>query len=316
MPGHLSTLEPSLDGRATPLRLAHPPQRWWLHILLFLLTLLTTTVVGAHLAWRFQTNLPPSLDVNWLALPELLRHPSQLVLGLPFSLSLLAILLAHEFGHYFACRYYGLDASLPYFLPAPTLIGTFGATIRIRSYIDRKRVLFDVGLAGPLAGFAVLLPLLVLGLLWSRVAPGVIASGDVLFGTPYLLRVLESWFFPGTGPAHIYLHPVARAAWVGLFATALNLLPIGQLDGGHILYAIVGEKAKLLFKLFIVALIPLGRMYWPWYAWAIVLFLWGRKHPFIYDPRRLGRGRRWLGVLALVIFLVSFMPVPIHIRGL
>src|SRR5205085_12096445 len=185
-------------------------------------------------------------------------HPLVLFDGIAFSLTLMTILLAHEMGHYFACRYYGINASLPYFLPAPTLIGTLGAFIRIRSPIYTRRALFDVGVAGPLAGFAVLLPALILGLLHSKILPGVANRGDFVFGTPLALRLLEWVFFHGVSVADINLHPVARAAWVGLLATALNLLPIGQLDGGHILYSFFGQTHKLLSRLFVAAIIPIG----------------------------------------------------------
>ena len=188
--------------------------------------------------------------------------PGRLLRGLPFSLTLMTILLAHEFGHYLACVYYRVDASLPYFLPSPTLIGTFGAFIRIRSPIYSKRVLFDIGIAGPLAGFVFLLPALAIGLAFSKVIPGIAHQGSVQFGTPPVQWLLEQAIFPGVAPGDIYLHPVARAAWVGVFATALNLLPIGQLDGGHILYALVGERHKLVSKVVIALLVPLGIFFW------------------------------------------------------
>ncbi|MGH9665274.1 MAG: site-2 protease family protein, partial [Bryobacteraceae bacterium] len=211
--------------------------RLWLHVLLFLLTLLTTTMVGVGLARGFALNRPLDFDVDLNAYSQLFAHPHILLAGLPFSLTLLTILLAHELGHYLMCLHYGVDASRPYFIPAPTLIGTFGAFIRIRSPIYSKRVLFDIGIAGPIAGFVVLLAPLIAGVALSKVSPGISLRSDLVYGTPGLLRLLEWIVFPGVSPQDIYLHPVARAAWVGLLATALNLLPIGQLDGGHILYA-------------------------------------------------------------------------------
>jgi membrane-associated protease RseP (regulator of RpoE activity) len=245
------------------------------------------------------------------AFMKMWTHPLSLLAGMPFSLTLITILLAHEFGHYFACRYYGVNASLPYFIPAPTLIGTLGAVIRIRSPIYSKQVLFDVGIAGPLAGFVFLLPALGIGLACSKVLPGIAHRGDFVFGVPPLLWLLEKAIFPGVAASDIYLHPVARAAWVGIFATSLNLLPIGQLDGGHILYAFVGERHKLLSKIFIIALVPLGFLYWPWFLWAAVLLVFGLRHPSVFDTTRLSPGRRRLGYLALVIFGLCFMAAPI-----
>ena len=289
--------------------------RYWLHALLFLLTLITTTGVGARLAHNFQANRPAfELEQDLSALVEILYHPSLLVDGLPFSLTLLAILLAHELGHYLTCVWNGIDVSLPYFIPAPTFIGTFGAFIRIRSPIYSKRVLFDVGLAGPLAGFLFLLPAMAIGLAYSKVAPGFAEGGDLIFGTPPVLRALEALIFPGVAPGDIYLHPVARAAWVGVLATALNLLPIGQLDGGHILYAFVARRHRLLSRLFVGALIPIGVFYWyGWLVWAGFFAFFGLKHPpTIYDPVELDPVRRRLGVVALLILLATFTLAPFH----
>ena len=234
-----------------------------------------------------------------------------LIVGLPFALTLLGILLAHELGHYITARRYQLEASPPYFLPAPPVIGTFGAFIRIRSIMFSRKVLFDVAAAGPLAGFVVLLPVTLVGLSMSKVVPGIAAQGDFVFGTPLLLHALEGLFFPGAGQADIYLHPVARAAWVGIFATALNLLPIGQLDGGHLVYALFGERHRVMTKVALGALIPLGFLYPAWWFWGIVLFLLGRKHPFIYDSEPLGWQRKLIAAISGIIFLISFMPVPI-----
>jgi membrane-associated protease RseP (regulator of RpoE activity) len=287
--------------------------RYWLHLLLLGLTALTTTAMGARLVENFRANQPAfELDRDLAAFAYIWREPAALLTGLPFSLTLMAVLLAHEFGHYLACRYYRVDASLPYFLPAPTFIGTFGAFIRIRSPIYAKQVLFDVGIAGPLAGFLLLLPALGVGLAYSKVLPQIAHRGDLVFGVPPLLWLLEKAIFPGVSPADIYLHPVARAAWVGIFATALNLLPIGQLDGGHILYSFIGERHRALSKVFILALVPLGILYWPWFVWAAMLLIFGlQRHPSIFDAARLSPGRRRLGFAALVIFALCFMAAPI-----
>lgn len=285
----------------------------WRHILLFLLTLLSTTAVGARLAFNFEQNRPTYIDDLWVAILSV-AHPSSLLHGLPFSLTLLTILLAHEMGHYLTCRYYQIDASLPYFLPAPTLIGTFGAFIRIRSAIPSKRQLFDVGIAGPLAGFLFVVPTLAIGLAYSKIIPGIAVQGDFVFGTPGIMRLFEAWIMPGVSPADILVHPIARAAWAGVLATALNLMPIGQLDGGHILYSFVGERHKILTRLFVFALLPLGYFSdsWSWIFWAALIFFFGMKHPRLYDRSSLGGGRVQLAVLALLIFVLCFSPTPVR----
>lgn len=291
-------------------------QRYALHLGLLLLTLLTTTIVGAGLAESFRNGVPIEIDRSLLIFIDFPRHPGLLLDGLPFSLTLLTILLAHEMGHYLTCVRYGIDASLPYFLPAPTLIGTFGAFIRIRSPIYRKRELFDVGISGPLAGFVLLLPALAIGVACSKVIHGIANQGDFIFGTPAILRVFEWAIFPGVPASDIYLHPVARAAWVGILATALNLLPIGQLDGGHILYSFIGDKHRLLSKIFVVALIPIGFFYsWSWLAWAVLLFLFGLRHPVICDITKIDKTRTRLGWIALVIFLLCFTLAPVRAGG-
>lgn len=305
------------NGLFWPPRLPEPVQplwrrRLWLHILLFLLTFLTTTTLGARLAFNFDRNLPPfDLEHDLMVFVQVLRAPSILADGLPYSVTLLLILLAHEFGHWFACVYHGIEASLPFFLPAPTFIGTFGAFIRFRSAVKSRRELFDVGVAGPLAGFAFAIPALGVGLALSKVVPGIGLQGEMQLGTPLLMRLIEAWLFPGSAPADIYLHPVARAAWVGLLATALNLLPVGQLDGGHIVYACFGEKHSKVSLAVICLLLPLGFIYWPWWFWAVILFFWGRRHFSVYDMGPLGKGRWQLLALTLLIFVLSFIPAPV-----
>ncbi len=270
--------------------------------------------MGASLQADFDRNLPFDVREYLNSFVNFWRHPAFLLQGLPFALTLLTILLAHECGHYLACLYYGVDASLPYFLPAPTLMGTFGAFIRIRSAIFSKRQLFDIGVAGPLAGFVFLLPALAIGVAFSKVIPGIANHGDVQFGTPALAWLVQKAIFPGVPVSDIYLHPVARAAWIGILATALNLLPIGQLDGGHIMYALVGDKHKWLSKIFIFSLIPIGYFWkwWPWYVWAAVLFVIFRRHPVIEDSSKIGPGRKWLALAALIVFLLSFTVAPVN----
>jgi membrane-associated protease RseP (regulator of RpoE activity) len=287
--------------------------RWALHWLLFALTLCSTTLVGVIFEQSFQAGKPLDYSRYLETLSAILDKPLLLLDGLAFSITLMTILLAHELGHYFACRYYGIDASLPYFLPFPSPIGTLGAFIRIRSPIYTRQALFDVGIAGPLAGFAVLLPALIIGIGESKVISGIADRGDLIFGVPAIERFFEWIVFPHARSADILLHPVARAAWVGTLATALNLLPIGQLDGGHILYAFFGRRHKLLSRIFVVALVPLGIFYSPsWFVWAAVLFFFALRHPVIYDITNLDRTRVVLGLVALAIFLLTFTLAPLR----
>jgi membrane-associated protease RseP (regulator of RpoE activity) len=287
--------------------------RWALHWLLLGLTLCTTTLVGVVFTHSFQTNQPLYLDQYLSVFATLQARPTLLVDGLAFSITLMTILLAHELGHYFACRYYGIDASLPYFLPFPSPIGTLGAFIRIRSPIYTRQALFDVGIAGPLAGFVVLVPALVIGIGESKVIHGIANRGDLIFGVPAIERIFEWIIFPGVRSADILLHPIARAAWVGILATALNLLPIGQLDGGHILYAFTGRWHKVLSRIFVLGLVPLGIFYsHSWLVWAALLFFFALRHPVIFDTTKLDRNRVALGLTALAIFLLTFTLAPLR----
>jgi membrane-associated protease RseP (regulator of RpoE activity) len=277
--------------------------------------------MGAGLSHAFAQNRPFDFEADLNGYIAVWHNPALLLDGLPFSITLLVILLAHEFGHYITARYYDVDASLPYFLPAPTLIGTLGAFIRIRSAILSKRVLFDIGVAGPLAGFVMLLGPLASGVSLSRVVPGIGHNGDLVLGTPLLLRLFEMAVFPGVASEDISLHPVALGAWVGLLATALNLLPIGQLDGGHILYSFLGERTKLTSRLFVFCLALLGfyqlfttsyKAGYSWLLWAALLLFFGMRHPSIVDNRPVGCMRNWLAIASLIIFILSFTPVPIR----
>ena len=287
----------------------------WLHWLLFVLTLLTTTVVGVAMQLAFDRNIPFDLDDSFTIYAQVWRHPAMLLLGLPFSITLMVILLAHEFGHYLASMYHRVDASLPYFMPSPVL-GTFGAFIRVRSPIYSKRVLFDIGISGPLAGFVFLLPALSVGLAFSKVIPGIAHQSPVHFGVPLLQRALEWVIFPGASAIDIYLHPVGRAAWVGMFSTALNLLPIGQLDGGHIMYSFFSRRHRTISKVLCVLLLPLGRFWFGWVLWGLLLLWLGRRHPVVDDPTPLSAGRVKLGWLALAIFVLCFIYAPITAGGL
>ncbi len=292
-----------------------PKQRVWLHVLLFIATLFTTTLVGAHMMFNFRHGLPV---FDFERLTEVfsigLRSPAAFASGLPFSLTLLTILMAHEMGHYIACLWYRVDATLPFFLPSPVPgTGTFGAFIRIRSHIPTRRALFDIGVAGPVAGFVFLAPALFIGLAFSRVLPGIANKGTWQLGVPPLQWLAQKLVFPGVRSADIYLHPMARAAWVGMLATAINLLPAGQLDGGHVVYALFGRVHKWVTWAFIAILIPIGWFFWyGWLIWAVLLFLFARRHPAIYDHSDTGLGRRQVGVLALIIFLLCFTIAPVN----
>jgi membrane-associated protease RseP (regulator of RpoE activity) len=285
-------------------------ERWSIHLALFVLTLLTTSAMGARLADNFAANRP-LVATDLLAVTQIFTDPLSLVTGLPFSLTLLTILLAHEMGHYLACMNYRIDASLPYFLPSPLLLGTFGAFIRIRSAIYSRRALFDVGIAGPIAGFVLVIPAFAIGLAHSKMIPAIAQQGDLLFGQPLLQRLLEMAIMPGVSSGDILLHPVGRAAWIGALATALNLLPIGQLDGGHILYAFNGRYHRRLSRLFALALIPLGYYWHGWVLWGVILFFLTR-HPRMYDETPIGRARTKLGVLAVAMLVLCFTLTPIR----
>jgi membrane-associated protease RseP (regulator of RpoE activity) len=281
-------------------------------LVLFLLTLLCTTALGARIAFQFERNLP-GLDLagDLAVFSDLLHRPALLLDGLPYSVALLLILLAHEFGHYFACQYHGVSCTPPWFIPTPIFIGTFGAFIRFRSPLKSRRELFDVGIAGPLAGFIFLLPALGVGLALSRVVPGLGQAGEARLGLPLALQWIGGWLFPGANLADLSLHPVARAAWVGLLATALNLLPVGQLDGGHIFYALLGERHRWVSLATVGVLLLLGFVFWPWFVWAGLLYFVGRRHFPVYDDEPLDARRRALVVAAVLIFVLAFMPAPL-----
>jgi membrane-associated protease RseP (regulator of RpoE activity) len=274
-------------------------------------------IVGTHIKLNYAQNLPVfDWDVSLAYFRELWRQPGLLVLGIPFSFTLLSILLAHELGHYFTCRHYGIHATYPYFIPAPTLIGTLGAFIRIKSPIVNRRELFDVGISGPLAGFVIAIPALILAIFLSRGALPATAPDSISLGNPLAVILLAKLFRSGINPAEIILHPVGCAAWVGLFATALNLLPVGQLDGGHILYAVLGDKCRTISRGFFLVLLPLGYFCWyGWIAWAVILFFIGLRHPKVIEPvEPLGRNRKILALVAAIILVLTFLPTPFKIQ--
>jgi len=290
------------------------PVRVTRHVVLFVLTFVTTTLAGAYFYASYAAELGNATPV--LSLSTLLVH------GMWYSGSVLAILGAHEFGHYFACRYYGVDASLPYFIPlwlplGVPMPGTLGAVIRIRQPIASKRQFFDIGIAGPIAGFLVILPVLAIGMSLSTV---VTLPEDFMgwhFGEPLLFR-LAAQLFHGTlaDGQSLNVHPAAWAAWFGLLATALNLCPVGQFDGGHISYAVFGRVSSTITLIVTACLIGLtiySGAYLLWTVFIVVmLYVMGRHHPPTPDESEpLDSARLWLAAFAAAMLVLSFTPVPL-----
>jgi membrane-associated protease RseP (regulator of RpoE activity) len=302
---------PWLPARA----LLFPPQTrsrrsLFVAIGLFIVTAVSTLAAGAQFAAAYAANQNPALDSFFSDYFRPFTDPRLFLSGIPFAMTLMGILLAHEHGHFFACRHYQINATYPYFIPAPTLIGTLGAFIRIRSPIFNRRALFDMALAGPLVGFLIAVPALAVAILVSKTIPA--PDSSLIFGQPLIERLLELVLRPGVSHARLLLHPIGRAAWVGLFATALNLLPSGQLDGGHILYSVwSGVHRRVSFAVALL-LVPLAVRFWAgWIVWAVLLVAIGFRHPPLIDRwEPLDRRRRILAGVALAIFVLSFMPAP------
>ena len=304
-------------GLLTPPEVVWQPRRKfrdrvWLHGVLFALTLATTTLAGVDHYAGFAT--------DYLQRPLHASVSALLVRGLWYSLTILAILGCHELGHYLACRYYDVDASLPFFLPVPPpmLTGTLGAFIRIREPIPSKRMLFDIGIAGPIAGFLVAVPALFVGLAMSRVTHVPANFTGVELGEPLLFKAASKllWGTPPEGFS-LNLHPMAFAAWFGLLATALNLFPIGQLDGGHISYAVLGRRSTYVTLAMIVVALGLVWFSTSWLVWTILmiamLFAFGPRHPRTADEHvPLDRARVVLALVALAMFILCFTPAPIQ----
>jgi membrane-associated protease RseP (regulator of RpoE activity) len=277
-------------------------------LLLFVATVFTTLWAGAY-----ATRTRPMEG----AIEFLLNEPASLLNGLPFAGTLLGILVTHECGHYVLSRIHGVPTSFPLFIPGPPhFIGTFGAIIRMRGPILNRKALFDIGVAGPIAGFVVALAALVIGLDLSKVVANERVYGLHL-GEPLLLQFV-SWLVIGPLPDgyDVVLHPVGFAAWFGLFVTSLNLIPIGQLDGGHVAYALWGERQRTMALAIIPILIVLGFVGWPgWFLWAGLAGLVGFAHPPVLDPEAsLGRTRIWVGWGALMIFVLTFAPIPFSVH--
>ncbi len=286
----------------------------WLHVLLFALTIATTTIVGAAQYASFLDDFRGST-----ALP--MPFAALLVRGIWYSGTILTILGCHELGHYFACRYYDVDASLPFFIPVPVLLtGTMGAFIRIREPIPQKRMLFDIGIAGPIAGFLVAVPALFIGVAMSHLVRLPADQSNMLeLGEPPLFK-LTSWLLWGTQPDgySLNMHPMAFAAWFGLLATALNLFPMGQLDGGHISYAVLGSRFST-YLTFATVVVTMGLAWFAssWIVWTVLtiamLVAFGPRHPRVFDEDvPLDRTRLLLALFAVVMFALCFTPAPIQ----
>ena len=294
--------------QAWPVAAIKERSRTWLSLVLFLLTLASTLIAGMQFVGS------PTFDA-------LRRDPSWwwVLSGVPFAVTLLAILTVHEFGHYFAARYYGVSVSLPYFIPVPPpfMFGTLGAVIRMRAPAGNRNALFDIAAAGPIAGLVIALPALVLGIEWSVVAPAV-PGGWVTFGDSALTHALVTMYFgPISEGMRLYTHPVFDAAWVGLLVTALNLMPVGQLDGGRIAYALFGRGHRVVGVTTFGALLGLGVVTWSlnWIVWALfVLMFVGFHHgPPLDDVTPLTPGRRVLGLVCLLLLILLVPPVPLDL---
>jgi hypothetical protein len=296
---------------------------YWLHLLLLLLTMLTTLIVGAQLYDNFLRGLPaftsgnefiPLFSPRWIW-----QHPIRLLMGVPFSTALMAILLAHEMGHFWWCEKYRVRATLPFFIPAPTLIGTMGAFIRIQSPIRTRRALLDIGIAGPIAGFVVALPVLFLGLGLSRPLAPITNQESIEIGFPLVFRLVHWLLTASAGHSvplgRLALHPIAVAAWAGMFATSLNLIPGGQLDGGHILYALI-PKAHRKVTIATVGVLALLSAFWiGWLVWAVLLGITGWRHPAVAPWPELDPRRRILAVGIVVLLSLTFVAAPIVGQG-
>ena len=294
------SVPPHIPSSLVPPRTVSPRTIPPIHIVLFGATLFTTTLAGT-----FQAGGDPLSD------------PSALVLGLPFALTLLLILLSHEMGHYILARIHGVWASLPYFIPGPPFfVGTFGAFIRMKSAPANRRALFDIGAAGPWAGVCFAIPAVIVGLALSEVRPLDPLSGGIILGDSALFSALI-WLVLGVAPddVRVILHPIALAGWFGLFVTFLNLLPVGQLDGGHVVYSLFGRAHRWIARVFLLVILVLGFQGWNgWFVWVVLLAILGIDHPPTDDQvLPLDRRRTIYGWCTVGLFVLTFTPVPISI---
>ncbi len=290
-----------------------PRPRWWLYVLFLLLTMLSTTVVGARMEFNYLHRQPVlSLGddtVDWFPVVWILEHPANLLLGLPFSLTLMLILFAHEMGHYLYARHYRVYATPPFFVPFPSLIGTLGAFIRIKSPIPSRAALFDIGIAGPIAGFIPACGTMLVGLSLSRTITSRAAS-EFQLGFPLAFHLAARALHIDAPLTGLSLHPIAAAAWVGFFATSLNLLPGGQLDGGHILYSVSPRLHRWITLLTVFALVPLGKYLWMgWFLWAVMLAVTS-NHPRVARYPGVAGRRRGIAIFGVLMLALSFTPAP------
>lgn len=305
-----------------------PKPRYWLHALLLLVTCFTTLTMGARMQYNFAHNRPalsfsddpiagetlPFFPLSWYW-----THPQRLLGGVPFMFTLMLFFMAHELGHYLYCRRYGVYATLPFFIPAPTPIGTMGAVILIRSRIRSRTALFDIGIAGPIAGFVIALAVVAISLPWSKPLHSGNAGAEYAFGFPLIFGLLRA-LLASVGLLHgsaalpadqLSMHPVAIAAWIGMLATSLNLLPGGQLDGGHIIFSIAPRAHKIISRLTILILFVMSYYLWTgWFIWAILLWLSSFRHPQVAEWPRVSGARLWLAGLAFVMLLLTLTPAP------
>ena len=309
---------------------APPPRpRYWLHALLLVATCFTTLVMGARMQYNFVHGQPalsfsddpiagewiPYFPASWL-----FAHPARLLGGIPFAATVMLFFLAHEMGHYLCCRRYGIYSTLPFFIPMPTPIGTMGAVILIRSPIRSRTALFDIAIAGPIAGFVVAAFVLAFSLGLSRPLPLNAAAPGYELSYP-LYFTLTQRLLSSIGVLHgaaallplsrLLLHPTAIAAWVGMFATTLNLLPGGQLDGGHIVFSLAPRIHKFVSRLTILILLPMAYYWWTgWLVWAILLQLSSLRHPQVAEWPQVSGARTWLAIFALLMLVLTMMPAP------
>ncbi len=273
-------------------------------LILFALTVITTLISGA---------LQQGLNI--------IDNPKAILRGYPFAISLIAILGTHEFGHFFASRRHGVFTTLPYFIPGPPIppmIGTFGAVIKMKSPIMSRSALVDIGAAGPISGFLVSIVVTIWGLKLSQILPLPAEGGHYIFGSSLIFHMLTSIILGKIPHGYdVFLHPIAYAGWIGFFVTTLNLIPIGQLDGGHIMYALFGVWHRIISVVLVAFLAALGALSWSgWFLWAaILIFILGIKHPPVMDDHiPLDVKRKFIAIATIGIFVLTFVPLPISVR--
>jgi membrane-associated protease RseP (regulator of RpoE activity) len=315
-PADAFPLEPFDASFVLPQRPRKFQSRLWLHIVLLVLTIASTTIAGTlHYASFISEFSTKPIAFSWTLLLQ----------GFWYSGTLLGILGAHEMGHYLLCRRYNVDATLPYFIPMPPflfLAGTLGAVIKIREAFPTRRVLFDIGVAGPIAGFVLLIPALFIGMTMSTVVPAPTGEGIFYLGEPLLFKLAAHAVFGTVSEAYtVNIHPMVFAAWFGMLATALNLLPFGQLDGGHITYATLGRWSTPISLATVATAVCMTFFSISWLVMTVMmltmLLMFGPRHPrVIYEYEPLGTGRIVVALFALVMFILCFTPAPIQLQDL